>query len=241
MKNIYSKVLCGILISASLQSCDDYLDVNDDPNNPSSENVNPEIVLAATQVYTYGVLAGNVSEFNPNAVQDNMNQLGNLMMNNWTRDVGASNSSYYFNEHTYNVTSDFYSGIFENLYLRTSNYTFIQNTTKPGYENYKAIAKILKSFYFQYLVDLYLDGKLMSSTFSQKKITIPTNTDSISLPQIEKQSDYYVSGLNIKTIAMDTKTALKNYTNGKSKVNGSTKVSLALTKNENVAKNFVIF
>ena len=27
MKNIYSKVLCGILISASLQSCDDYLDV----------------------------------------------------------------------------------------------------------------------------------------------------------------------------------------------------------------------
>jgi len=155
MKNIYSKVLCGILISASLQSCDEYLDVNDDPNNPSSENVNPEIVLAATQVYTYGVFAGNVSEFNPNAVQDNMNQLGNLMMNNWTRDVGASNSSYYFNEHTYNVTSDFYSGIFENLYLRTSNYTFIQNTTKPGYDNYKAIAKILKSFYFQYLVDLY--------------------------------------------------------------------------------------
>ncbi len=155
MKYIYSKVLCGLLISASLQSCDDYLDVNDDPNNPSSENVNPEIVLAATQVYTYGVLAGNVSSANPNAVQDNMNQLGNLMMNNWTRDVGASNSSYYFNEHTYNVTSDFYSGIFENLYLRTSNYTFIQNTTKPGYDNYKAIAKILKTYYFQYLVDLY--------------------------------------------------------------------------------------
>jgi hypothetical protein len=155
MKYIYSKVLCGLLISASLQSCDDYLDVNDDPNNPSSENVNPEIVLAATQVYTYGVLAGNVSSANPNAVQENMNQLGNLMMNNWTRDVGASNSSYYFNEHTYNVTSDFYSGIFENLYLRTSNYTFIQNTTKPGYDNYKAISKILKTFYFQYLVDLY--------------------------------------------------------------------------------------
>ncbi|WP_396156799.1 SusD/RagB family nutrient-binding outer membrane lipoprotein [Flavobacterium sp.] len=154
-KNIYKKILCGLLIGTSLQSCDDFLDVNEDPNNPSSENVNPEIVLAATQVYTYGVLAGYVSEFNPNAVQDNMNQLGNLMMNNWTRDVGASNSSYYFNEHTYNVTSDFYSGVFENLYLRTSNYTFIQNTTKPGYNNYKAIAKILKSFYFQYLVDLY--------------------------------------------------------------------------------------
>lgn len=138
-------------------SCENYLDVNEDPNNPSSENVNPEIVLAATQVYTYNVLGGSVSPINPNVVVGNMNQLGNLMMNNWTRDVGASNSSYYFNEHTYNVTSDFYSEIFENLFLRTSNYTFIQQTEKPGYGNYIAIAKILKSFYFQYLVDLYGD------------------------------------------------------------------------------------
>lgn len=157
MKNIYIKILFGLLIITSLQSCDDYINVNEDPNNPSSEVVNPEIVLAATQVYTYTVLAGSSVPDNPGVTQDNMNQLGNLMMNNWTRDVGASNSSYYFNEHTYNVTSDFYSGIFEILYLRTSNYTFIQNTTKPGYDNYKAIAKILKSFYFQYLVDMYGD------------------------------------------------------------------------------------
>src|SRR6218665_939403 len=157
MKNITKKILFGFLILSSLQSCDDYLDVNTDPNNPSSEVVNPEIVLAATQVYTYSVLAGSSVPDNPAITQDNMNQLGNLMMNNWTRDVGASNSSYYFNEHTYNVTSDFYSGIWEILYLRTSNYTFIQNTTKPGYDNYIAIAKILKSFYFQYLVDLYGD------------------------------------------------------------------------------------
>jgi hypothetical protein len=115
MKNIYQKILCGLLLIPSLQSCDDFLDVNTDPNNPSSEIVNPEIVLAATQVYTYNVLAGtSVPDF-PGITQDNMNQLGNLMMNNWTRDVGASNSSYYFNEHTYNVTSDFYSGIFEIL------------------------------------------------------------------------------------------------------------------------------
>ena len=157
MKNISKKIFCGLLIITSLASCNDFLDVNDDPNNPPSEIVNPEIVLAATQVYAYTVLAGSSVPNNPGITQDNMNQLGNLMMNNWTRDVGASNSSYYFNEHTYNVTSDFYSGIFEILYLRTSNLTFIQNTTKQGYDNYKAIAKILKSYYFQYLVDLYGD------------------------------------------------------------------------------------
>lgn len=93
----------------------------------------------------------------------------------------------------------------------------------------------------QYLVDLYLDGKLMSSTFSNTKIIIPSNNDNINLTHVDQRSDYYVSGLNIKTIAMDPKTALQNYNNGKSKVNGSTNISLALTKNQNVAKNFILF
>ena len=95
----------------------------------------------------------------------------------------------------------------------------------------------------QYLIDLYLDGKLMSSTMSSKTdnpIPIPTDSDSIVFDSTN-QSDFYVSGLNIKTVAMDPKTALKNYTGGKSKVNGSTNVSLALTKNENIAKNFMLF
>ncbi len=157
MKNKLRNVLIGAFVFTSFSSCENFLDVNEDPNNPLSDIVDPQIVLAATQVYTYNVLAGSVFENAPNVAKDNMNQLGNLMMNNWTRDVGASNSSYYFNEHTYNVTSDFYAGIWEDLFLRTSNYTFIQQTQKPGYDNYIAIAKIMKTFYFQYLVDLYGD------------------------------------------------------------------------------------
>ncbi|NHM01906.1 SusD/RagB family nutrient-binding outer membrane lipoprotein [Flavobacterium difficile] len=143
--SIYRNAIMAFATVVTLASCDSYLDVNEDPNNPSSENIKPENVLAASQVYTYSTFSTN------------MNQLGNLMMNNWTRDVGASNSSYYFNEHTYNVTSDFYSGIFENLMLRTSNFTFIINSEEPNYEYYKAISKILKAKYFQYLVDLYGD------------------------------------------------------------------------------------
>jgi hypothetical protein len=95
----------------------------------------------------------------------------------------------------------------------------------------------------QYLIDLYLDGKLMSSTMSKDKtnpIKIPTDSDTIVFNSTDR-SDLYVSGLNIKNVAMDPKTALKNYNNGKSKVNGSTNVSLALTKNENIAKNFMLF
>jgi hypothetical protein len=145
MKKIYKYGIIAIAALTTFTSCDNYLDVNTDPNNPTSETVKPEIVLAGAEVYTYANLAGR------------MNQLGNLMMNNWTRDVGASNSSYYFNEHTYNVTSGFYTPIFEQLMLRTSNFTYIEKTPLAGYDNYKAIAKILKSYYFQYLVDLYGD------------------------------------------------------------------------------------
>ena len=92
----------------------------------------------------------------------------------------------------------------------------------------------------QHLVDLYLNGKLMSSTMSPNTIILPKDSDIIKFDSTSR-SDFYVSGLNVKTVAMDPKTALKNYNNGKSKVNGSTKVSLALTKNENIAKNFMLF
>lgn len=168
MKNIFKHIAFGLVFLTTLNSCDDYLDVNDDPNNPTSENVDPEIVLAATQVYTYNTLARD------------MNQLGNLMMNNWTRDVGASNSSYYFNEHNYNVTSDFYSSIFENLMLRTSNYTFIQNIEGEEYDNYKAIAKIMKTFYFQYLVDLYGDIPYSQAHLRGQNLT-PEYDDDLSI------------------------------------------------------------
>ncbi len=169
MKNsIYKKFVIALTSVLTLVSCEDYLDVNDDPNLPSSENIKPENVLAASQVYTY------------NTLSTNMNQLGNLMMNNWTRDVGASNSSYYFNEHTYNVTSDFYSGIFENLMLRTSNFTFIQQTEEPNYENYIAIAKILKTQYFQYLVDLYGDIPYSQAHKRGENLT-PTYDDDMAI------------------------------------------------------------
>jgi hypothetical protein len=93
----------------------------------------------------------------------------------------------------------------------------------------------------QYLVDLYLDGKLMQSNVSSNTITIPLNSDIIHFTSIHPDSDIYVSGLNVKTTAMNPKTALNNYNNGKNAVNRSTQMSIALTKNENVSKNFVLF
>lgn len=168
MNKIQKYGMIAIVALTTLVSCDNFLDINNDPNNPTADIVKPEIVLAGTQVYTQGFLASQ------------MNQLGNLMMNNWTRDVGASNSSYYFNEHTYNVTSGFYTQIFEGLMLRTSNYTFIEKTQLEGYDNYKAIAKILKSYYFQYLVDLYGDIPYSEAHQRQNNLT-PAYDDDLDI------------------------------------------------------------
>ena len=77
----------------------------------------------------------------------------------------------------------------------------------------------------------------MKSTVNKNVINIPSDADSI----IFNKSDSYASGLNVKTIPMNSKTAMQNYKDGKSNVNGTTQVSLALSKNNNVAKNFFLF
>jgi hypothetical protein len=93
----------------------------------------------------------------------------------------------------------------------------------------------------QHLVDLYLDGKLMQSNISSNTITIPTDKDTISFKSYKPYSDIYVSGMNVNTTAMDPKTALNNYNTGKRILNKGTQISIALTKNDNVSKNFVLF
>lgn len=93
----------------------------------------------------------------------------------------------------------------------------------------------------QYLIDLYLDGKLIQSNISSNTISIPSNTDIINFTSIKPDSDIYVSNIQCKTTAMNPKTATKNYNYGKTKLNRNTQINLVLSKNENVSKNFALF
>jgi hypothetical protein len=88
-----------------------------------------------------------------------------------------------------------------------------------------------------YLLDLYLDGKLMNSIVKGNTITKPSIKDSITF----SKNDLYVSGLNINPSPITSSSAMENYKIGKSKVNGTTQVSLALTKNDNPTKSFYYF
>lgn len=138
-----NKIMCLALIVATFVSCDDYLDVNNDPNNTLLENVTPDLMLAGAQATTGSVFGVR------------MNRMGNALAGAWGGNV-LQFADPFGTEFRFDITTTFYDDIWDDLYRRTSNYTNMINYSGAGdYSNHQAIAKILNSFYFQYLVDMY--------------------------------------------------------------------------------------
>jgi hypothetical protein len=141
MKN-FLKYTTLLLVVILMASCEDFLDVNDDPNNPVT--VSPELVLPVAQNYSANVMYLNRY----------INNLGNMMMYNWSQSDGFS---WYYDEFNYAVNSSFYARIFNYSYQNTLKQYQILEGLGAEYDYYKAISKIMKSYHFQILVDLYGD------------------------------------------------------------------------------------
>ncbi len=145
-KSIQKIAILSLSIFATLfVSCEDYIDVNKDPNNPELSSLTPDNILPGAQTTTATMFGTR------------MNQLGNIMAVSWSANASDFNSPF-DNEFKYNLTTTFYDDIWDNLYQRTANFSFIEKYQDgKNWDNHKAISKILKTFYFQYLVDLYGD------------------------------------------------------------------------------------
>ncbi|UUC45663.1 SusD/RagB family nutrient-binding outer membrane lipoprotein [Flavobacterium cerinum] len=140
----YKIHLFSLVAALGLSSCDNYLDINDSPNNPTYENVTPDLALSGAITQPYRSFSTQV------------NLLGNLFMNSWGGNVNSVTGIYTV-EFDLNIDNSFYGRIWENLFLTSLGLTNIQNYPSDSYDNHKAIAKVMKVFYFQYLVDLYGD------------------------------------------------------------------------------------
>lgn len=142
MKNII-KFASVLMVFGLLVSCEDFLDVNVDPNNPTS--VTPDLVLAPAMYYTAY----------RHQSDRGISHLGNMFMVNWSQSDGFS---WYSDEFKYNVTSSFYVNTFNNVYANPlKQYQILNNLEDTKYDYYKAIAKVMKAFHFQILVDSYGD------------------------------------------------------------------------------------
>lgn len=141
MKNILLYISVFALLVFAV-SCDDYLDVNTDPNNPTE--VTPDLVLPVAQIYT------------ANYIQNDRrtNCLGNMLMYNWSQSDGFS---WYNDEFLYLVTPNFYDQLFDDAYSLALKQYNVLESLDPKYDNYRAICKIMKSYHFQMLVDIYGD------------------------------------------------------------------------------------
>jgi hypothetical protein len=136
-------ILCATLFIVSCS--DNFLDVNTDTNNPTIAVLGPELILPVAQYWSAELL--NRDRYT--------NTLGNLMVANWSQ---ADGFSWYNDEFLYNVTSSFYSIIWDRTYLNAlKQYRVLQSYDGEQYDNYKAIGKIMESYHFQVLVDLYGD------------------------------------------------------------------------------------
>ena len=130
-------------------SCEDYLDVNTDPNNPTV--ITPALSLPVAQNYTarwmHGTLTGNARS---------VNTLGNMLMYNWSESAGFS---WYNDEFLYRANSTtFYDDVFDYAYFRSlKQYNELEQYDSEVYGAYVGISKIMQAYHFQILVDMYGD------------------------------------------------------------------------------------
>lgn len=152
------KIIYLFTLTIAFVSCSDYLDVNETTNSPLAENIPARLILPGAQVSSFRIQTIT------------MNSLGSIMSNSWAANVNSytgANSR----EYTQSFDNTFYSGIWDGLYTNLSNFQKIINDPNPKQENYKAISKILKAYYMQYIVDLYGDAPYTEAFKGQANLT----------------------------------------------------------------------
>lgn len=142
MKRMNKLMIAGALLVAVLgSSCKkSFFDINKDPNNAVESNITPDLVV--TQ-----------------ALVNSANRTGtgyaflNLWLGYWAPSSGFAPA---VEEQSYNINTNFASGIFSGLLDNAYDYQFMETKAAESKQTfYQGIAKIMKSNNFSQLVDVY--------------------------------------------------------------------------------------
>lgn len=158
-------LLGGALLATT--SCNKYLDVNDNPNNPV--DVSPDLILPAALAQT----AANNVTFNSYGA--------------WAGGYQANAGGYggFGSVLTYNYATSDNNNLWSSTYSNLNSYqTIINKTDGTGpYKNYNAIAKIMKAFCYLRLIDVYNDVPYTDALKGVENLT----------PKYDKAEDIYVA------------------------------------------------
>ena len=139
--NTKSFVLCLLSFVLIESSCNKFLDVNTNPNAPTSTQ--PELVLSGAIISSASVNTINMGRY----------------AREWAGYASASGSYSPSGDvlRTYILQTTSSDGLWNQLYSNVSNYNYVESAARalPNYENYVGVAKIMKVWCFQNLVDIF--------------------------------------------------------------------------------------
>lgn len=150
------------IIILGMTSCEEYLDINTDPNTPSSDIVSSDMILPGAEMN----LATSYGDF--------LRIVGGYFAQQYSQDFGTSN---YIDYSSFIVSPTRSSGTYTQLYTRAlNNLESIRNKAMEAEEwgTYLA-ATSLRVFTFQVLVDAY--GEVPYTESLQVEITSPAYDD----------------------------------------------------------------
>lgn len=148
-------------------SCNRYLDINENPNDIHIEQVTPELIFPGVNAQIFRTQSTT------------LNQFGNLMMNSWAGNSYVFGSPFVREFNLSSVDNTFYNNIWDGLYRRMGNYALIEQypNADRSQDKYVAAAKIMKAFYMQIIVDLYGDAPYKEAFKYQANLTPKYDND----------------------------------------------------------------
>lgn len=142
-----NKILIICVVIGAFSSCKkQLLDINTDPNNPTTASASPDLVLSNALNTTAGIYNSPTSGSN-NFVWAGL----------WLGHISYSGNYAIATENiSYNLTNSFAAGTWDNLYDNNEDYDFVEKKgVETGNNFYRAIGMFMKAYNFQTLVDLY--------------------------------------------------------------------------------------
>jgi hypothetical protein len=178
-----------------LSSCEDMAKLNQDPNNAKPENFDPNFFLSSSQLNYLGATTGYSGPI--------------LFQSGWVQILASTTTlgaNYYSNMDKYvpsTNTANYQQGGWNGGYgaATAANQILVDTKDKAGFENLRAVAKIMIILNIQHIIDVYGDAPYAEAFKATTGITRPVYDSQDALYQsLLNELDAAVSSLDVSKL-----------------------------------------